>query len=165
MKKSTLLLPEMKLVVLKGRTTNAIEMNPDTAKMGETIQTYFQQGLHEKTSQRKNQSVIYIGYTDYESDFTGEYTFFIGQEVTDFTNIPDKLSPITVPAQTFVKFTNDPGPMPDVCFQMWQKIWAMNDKELGGKRSYKVDLQVHDERSMDPSSTVLDILIGIDENS
>lgn len=45
----------------------------------------------------------------------GDYTFFIGEEVSQALEIPAGLMEIFIPAQTYVKFTTDSGVMPDVC--------------------------------------------------
>ena len=132
MQKTIIQLPEVKLVGIKERTRNSAEMDPSTAKIAPTVQRYFHQALAEKLIHRKHPGATYCVYTDYESDVTGEYTYFIGEAVSSFDQIPDGFAKLLIPAQTYVKFTNGPGPMPSVCIDVWQKIWQMNAAELGG---------------------------------
>ena len=68
---------------------------------------------------------------------------------------------MSIPAQTYVKFTSPPGQMPAAVIGMWQKIWKMSAAELGGKRAFVADFEVYDERSMDPNNATVDIYIGI----
>ena len=82
-------------------------------------------------------------------------------EVTSFDKINDGFESLIVPAQQYVKFTNQPGPMPSVCVDMWKNIWKMEPADLGGKRAYIADFEVYDERSVDHSNVTLDIYIGI----
>ena len=50
--------------------------------------------------------------------------------------------------------------MPDVVISAWQKIWAMDGNDFGGKRKYIADFEVYDERASNPNNTVIDIYIG-----
>jgi predicted transcriptional regulator YdeE len=157
-------LEEIKLVGLSTRTSNALEMNPETAQIGRIMTEFFTSGVQEEIQMRKNPGTIFAIYTNYESDANGEYTYFLGQEVSNFDNIPNNLETLTIPKQSYVKFTSEPGPMPNVCINMWQDIWKMTPVELGGKRAYIADFEIYDARSSDPMNTVLDIYIGIEKS-
>lgn len=152
---------EIKLVGITARTSNAREMNPDTAKIGTTMQKFFGSGMQEQIFRRKKPGTVFAVYTNYESDEHGEYTYFLGEEVSDFENIQQGFETLTILAQTYVKFTSDPGKMPAVCIDMWQNIWKMNASDLGAERAYIADFEVYDERSHNPEQAVLDIYIGI----
>lgn len=154
-------LPEIMLVGITARTNNAAEMDPTTAQIGATLQSYFYGDIPNKIYHRKTPGITYCIYTEYESDFTGNYTYFIGEEVTSFENLPDKCTTLSIPAQKYVKFTTESGQMPDICIQEWVKIWQLSDDKLGGKRSYIADFERYDERATDPQNTALDIFIGI----
>lgn len=162
MQKTITELPEIKLLGISCRTNNTLEMNISTAKIAPTIQKYFQQASGKKIPNRKNPGTTYCVYTDYESDFTGDYTHFIGEEVNFVDHsLIKQFSAITIPAQSYAKFTSKPGIMPGVCIDMWQNIWKMESEELGGKRAYLADFEVYDKRTFDPSKTVLDIYLGV----
>src|SRR5689334_12497858 len=122
MKQTIVHLAEIKLVGITTRTNNThvFESDPSTNKIAATVQKYFHGGLAEKIVARKKPGTTYCVYTNYESDFTGEYTYFIGEEVTFFTQIKEGFETMTIPSQAYVKFTNEPGPMPSVCIDMWQ---------------------------------------------
>lgn len=158
---SSIELDEIKLVGISCRTNNRSEMNPDTAKIGTTVQKYFSDQIPSKILKSIHPGITYCVYTDYESDLTGDFTFFIGEVVDTFDNISDTLDITIIPPQSYVKFTTEPGAMPEVCINMWQKIWALKPDELGGNRNYIADFEVYDERAIDRSNTVLDLYIGV----
>ena len=161
MKKLIQRLPEIKLVGITARTSNTRERNPDTSKMGATMQKFFMNGMQAQIAERKTPGSVFAVYTNYESDEQGEYTYFLGEEVNDFENISKGFETLTIPVQTYVKFTSNPGQMPAVVIDMWQNIWKMNEPSLGGQRAYMADFEIYDERSQDPQRAVLDIYIGI----
>lgn len=161
MQKNLISVPEMKLVGITARTNLASEMNLATAKIGATVQKYFQQGLSGKIQNRKKPGVTYCIYTNYESDFTADYTYFIGEEVIEFKDVAADCETLVIPTQHYAKFTTEAGPMPAVCIGAWQKIWAMTSTEFRNERAYIADFEVYDERALDPQNTVLDIYVGL----
>lgn len=156
-------LTELKLVGISTRTNNTeiFESDPATHKIAATIHTYVHNGYAEKIKNRKNPGTTFCVYTRYESDMHGDYTYFIGEEVAYFEEIDTACERLTIPAQHYAKFTNQPGPMPTVCIDMWHNIWNMTAADLGGERAYIADFEVYDERSKDPHNAILDIYIGI----
>lgn len=161
MQKQLIELPTIKLVGITARTNNALEMNASTAKIGATIQQYFQNSVSEKIARRKTPGVTYCVYTEYESDVTGDYTYFIGEEVESFEDVSVDLKQLSIANQRYIKFTTEPGSMPEVCIKAWHKIWSMSPETLGGERSYIADFEVYDERASDLTQAVLDIYIGV----
>lgn len=161
MNKTITTLPAIKLVGITARTSNTQEMNPETSKIGTTMQKFFGNGMQSQIFGRKNPGTVFAVYTNYESDEHGEYTYFLGEEVNDFENIQQGFEALTIPTQTYVKFTSDPGKMPAVCIDMWKNIWKMKAADLGGERTYIADFEVYDERSQNPEKAVLDICVGI----
>jgi predicted transcriptional regulator YdeE len=161
LKKENCALPAINLVGITARTSNAEEFNPETAKIGATIQHYITGALYDKIQNRKTPGKTYCVYTEYATDHTGEYTYFIGEEVDALADVPDGLSTITVPEQSYAKFTTESGQMPTVCINAWMDIWKMTPEDFGSDRAFKADFEVYDERALDHSNTVLDIYIGI----
>lgn len=153
---------EIILVGIKTRTSLQQEMNPATAKIGAFIQQYYQQQIPEQISHRSTPGTLYCVYTEYESDYLGEYTYFIGERVNTL-DANQTLATLVIPAQTYAKFTTAPGEMPQVVIESWQNIWKMSPQDLGGKRRYHADFEIYDERARDPKQTVLDLYIGIEE--
>lgn len=162
MEKVTVQRPEIKLVGITTRTNNADEggSDPSKRKIGPILQRYFQQCLGDKIRSRKNPGTTFRLYTNYESDWRGDYTYFVGEEVIAFEEIEPGFQSLTIPSQDYVKLTHS-GSMPTVCIQMWQAIWAMGKEDFEGERTYLADFEVHDQRSLDPQNTTLDIYIGV----
>ena len=161
MKKELLHRNEIKLVGLTTRTNNHNEMNPETGKIGGMVGEFFGNQWASKITNRKNPDVTLSVYTEYASDEHGDYTYFIGEEVSDFDHVPKDMKTLIIPASRYQKFTTPSGKMPDVVIQAWQKIWAMTSEDFGGKRAYQADFEVYDQRAQDPKNTVVDIYIGL----
>lgn len=161
MKKIIITLPEIKLVGVMVKTNNQLEADPSTAKIGLMSYQYFNESLANKISNRKKIGTTYCVYTDYESDFTGHYNCLIGEEVEYFDSVAENFKKIIIPEQRYIKFTTDPGTIPMVSINCWQKIWQMDTVTLGGKRNYKADFDIYDERSYDPQNAIIDIYVGI----
>lgn len=149
------------LMGMKVRTNNQAELDPKTAKLFPCVQKYFHQNIAAWIPNRLHPGTTYCAYTDYASDHEGDYTYFIGEEVSSMAGIPDTLEALIIPLQTYAKFTNGPGSMPDVIKKPWQQIWQMSPKELGGKRSFRTDFEIYDERANDHQNIILDIYVGI----
>ena len=156
-------LPEIKLVGVKVRTSNAEEMCNKTAKIGKTIERYFAKNLSQKISNKRNPGTTYCVYTEYESNENGQYTYFVGEEVESFHAIDSNFVTLTIPPANYIKFERGPGKMPMICIEAWKEIWQMSDSDLGGRRAYIADFEIYDERSRDRNNTTLDIYIGIEQ--
>lgn len=161
MKQELITLPEFKLIGLTVRTNNKNETDPKISKIGQLAGRFWQDALANQISNRKNPGTTFSVYTDYESDEHGDYTYFIGEEVSSLKNVPTGFVTLAVPAFKYKKFTTAAGKMPEVVINAWQHIWKMSPKDLGGKRAYQADFEVYDERAANPSSTSLDIYVGI----
>ncbi|WP_420386330.1 GyrI-like domain-containing protein [Roseivirga sp.] len=88
----------------------------------------------------KLSSDIYALYTDYESDFTGAYTFIIGMQVSAFDQVPEGFVTLEVGQDRYQEFVSK-GKMPEAIVKTWTEIWA--DTTL--QRTYHVDFTVHGE--------------------
>ena len=62
------------LVGLKTRTNNAQEAGKLDGKIFPLVRKYFHEGLAEKVPHREKPGTTFCVYTDYESDYTGDYT-------------------------------------------------------------------------------------------
>lgn len=160
MKMEKMQIAQFTLAGLTVRTNNKNEMHPSTGKIGPLVQHYWHNQIASKIQHRANPGLTYIAYTNYESDEHGEYTFIVGEAVSDTAAQPD-FSIITIPDGAFQKFTTDAGKMPDVIIQTWQHIWGLDAEQLGGRRQYLADFEVYDCRAIDPNNAIVDIYVGI----
>lgn len=161
MKKELVNQSEIKLVGLSARTNNKNEMNPQTAIIGKLATQFWMQGVANRIPDRKQPGVTLSVYTQYDSNEHGDYTYFIGEEVNSFEQVPAGLQTLTIPAARYQKFTTPKGIMPQVVIHAWQQIWTMSAKDFEGDRAYIADFEVYDQRAVDPTNTSLDIYIGI----
>lgn len=143
------------------RTSNTDEMNPVTAKIPTCIQRFYGEKLYEKIANPVNPAVAIGAYTNYVSDHTDEYTYFIGMEVAENAECPAQLEKLVVPAGTYAEFTTETGKMPDILIAVWQKIWQMDSKDFGGKRAYKVDFELYNQAATDFNNIQSKIYIGL----
>jgi len=163
MKKERVEFEGLTLIGLTVRTHNKNETNPETSKIGAIAGSYWGNQIANGFKDRVNPGVTYAVYTEFESDETGEYTYFIGEEIKS----PDKqdqskFTPLVIPAGAYQKFTTEPGKMPDIVIASWQKILQMRQEELGGQRKYLADFEIYDQRASNPNNSVIDIYIGIE---
>lgn len=158
MKKEQITKGEFKLVGLTVRTNNKNEMNAEKAKIMPTVMKYFHEQWGEEISHRKSPGITFCAYTDYESDHTGDYTFFIGEEVSKVENVVGALAMLVISPQTYDKFTTEKGAMPDTVIKGWQEIWSLYP---AGKRNYLTDFELYDERASDYANAEVDIYIGV----
>lgn len=155
--------PEILLVGISIRTSYQEEKDHKNSNIAPCVQKYFQEALFEGISNRKKPGTTFCAYTDYETNYTGAYTYFIGEEVCSLDkDLPKGLRELIIPSQKYVKFTTPRGLMPDVVVNAWKDIWEMSSEELSGNRSYISDFEIYDQRACDPKNTILDIYIGID---
>ena len=153
---------EMRVIGLWARTNNQNEMDPAKAKIGAIAGRYWGDQLAAMIPHQLHPGVTIAGYTDFENNEHGEYTYFIGAEVDRVDEIPEGFREFIIPAGTYCQLTTEPGPMPDVVINAWQAIWQMNENDFGGKRRYATEFEVYDERAQDPENSALDILISLE---
>lgn len=133
------------------RTSNLEEMQPATAKIGDLwAQFYSQQG-----AKLTKQSNIYGVYTDYESDFSGQYRVF---SATDTPINDDQLSSLTIAPGLYYVFSTQ-GEVPNAIIELWGHIWEYfsNDQDARYQRAYTTDF----EHYKSPSS--FDIYVAVKE--
>lgn len=145
------------LVGISCRTTNTTEASV-AAKIPRMFERYFAESIFSQLPNRANPGILYSCYTDYSSDHTGEYTYFLGEQVTSAETMPEGLNMLAIPAQSYHIVPNA-GPMPQTCINAWQEIWA--DSVLNDQRTYLVDFEKYDMAKMSPDHTEFEIYIGV----
>lgn len=126
-------------------------------------QRFFKENIIEQISNKADHAIIAL-YFDYNNNYTSEYTYLIGVRVPSntFTNnfLLNGLVVKHVPEGNFALFTTNSGPVVEVLYKEWQKIWLLEDnKHLN--RVYKIDYEVYDQRSHDANNAQVDIYVAI----
>jgi predicted transcriptional regulator YdeE len=142
-------------------TNNAKEAGPD-AVIGKQWQRFYGDHLLDKIPDRIDQDVLAV-YTDYASDANGQYTFILGARVkpVPVPVLPEGMIVKAIPGGRYAVFTSEQGPVVKVVVDTWKQIWSYYQSEQNGKRAYKADFEVHDQRAVDPNHAQVDIYIGI----
>lgn len=154
--------PEIKLVGIKTRTNNEFEKkNVYEGRCFALIKKFVHEKLADKIQHRTKPATLYCCYTNYESDHTGDYDYFIGEAVDSFDDVLADFETLIIPAGNYLKITNGPAAMPNVISDVWNFVWQMKDSDFSAPRSYDVDFEVYDERAKDHQAIILDVFIGL----
>ena len=169
-KKEIVFVNEKKIVASSARTSFNNESSSDDAQISSIVSSYFSSGLSEKVLHKQHPGTVIDGFMEYEAAhqhgcfYDGAYSYFIGEEVSDFGNTNYEsvnLKKIVIPSGNYVKFTTIEGLMPNIIIDAWHTIWKMTEEELGGKRAYLIDFQVFGEKSRNPEQASIEIYIGV----
>jgi len=147
-------MPEFLVVGVSRRTCNA------DGRSVEDIPAVWRDFLTKNAAaQIKNRAVppkMYAVYSDYASDWKGEYAFLIGVGVTRAPAVPEGMEVRRIPAQTYARFVAK-GEMPSSLLEIWSSIWL---SEL--PRTYTFDFEVYDQRFTRPKNKEIDIYVAVD---
>ena len=146
------------VIGLAVRTNNKAEATGQ-GEIPKLWQRFMQQGTADKIPSRADQDLLAV-YTDYESDQTGEYTYLIGSRVTSTADVPAGLTLKEIPAGSYAILESEKGPAPVVLPKIWQQIWAMSAKDLGGQRAFQADYEVYPP-GFDPQNVQVTLHIGL----
>lgn len=159
MKSKKIELKEKKVIGITVRTKNSLEMNGN-GSIPVLWGRFFSENLMEKILSKINHSILAI-YSNYESDENGEYSFILGVEVSDITEVPEGMISFIIPASNYLVFTTPKGPIKEGVLNIWGYLWSEWKKSSTEKRSYTVDFEVYDERGMDFQNGIVDIFLAV----
>ena len=118
-------------------------------------QEFLVRNMASRITHRAKTPAMFAVYSDYESDWTGEYAYLIGSEVTMADTVPRGLAVARIPAQTYAVFTAA-GPMPDALLGVWMSVWGTNLP-----RAYTFDFEQYDARFTRPENKEADVYVAI----
>jgi len=93
---------------------------------------------------------VYCVYTDYESDFMGDYTTIIGCKVFDTKNLPTGLVVKHIPKCKYREYSAS-GTIHEAVGKIWTHIWQSTDID----RAYVADFDVYGIEAQDPQNAVV----------
>ena len=134
------------------RTTNANEMNAETAKIGKAWQKFD----NEVEVDYQGGERVYGVYYNYESDANGEFDVLAGYEKQN--NFLDK---VIIQKGKYLVFngkakTPDDNERIQAVIQTWGKIWKyFNNESSEYKRAYKTDFEYYNNQ------TDIDIYVSV----
>jgi predicted transcriptional regulator YdeE len=147
-------IPAMTVIGISRRTSNA-----DGRRMKDVMATwtdFLHQNAAENIKNRAFPPTMYAVYSDYESDWRGEYSYLIGCGVTRAGTVPEGMETRIIPSQTYAIFTAK-GQMPDEVLAVWSMVW-LSDLP----RRYTFDFEVYDKRFTNPKQKEVDVCVAID---
>lgn len=148
------------VIGIQVRTNNA---SGDIPKQWER---FFKEGVLAKIPDKADSNIVVV-YSRYASDHNGDYDYLIGArvkaEVKNGSAAPAGMVAVVVPKARYALVSTGQGPVGKVVSEAWQQIWRLEDAGgFGGKRTYKADFEVYDQRARDPNNSQVDIYIGIE---
>jgi predicted transcriptional regulator YdeE len=153
-------LQEFSVIGIQVRTSNAKEVTGGGA-IPKQWARFFSEGITDKIP-NKVDSTIYAVYTNYASDYNGEYDFIIGMKVSSVSDVPRGMVAKTVPRGKYAVVASEMGPVAQVVPKAWQQVYSLDaNKHLGGTRAYKADFELYDQRSQNPQDSQVDLYIGL----
>jgi len=143
---------EKQIYGISVRTTNANEMNPDTAKIGKTWQKFDNEvSVNYQVGER-----VYGIYYNYESDANGEFNVLAGTEKPN-----SSLEKVIIQKGRYLVFEGKSASPDDkarvqAVIETWGKVWNYFSSEKSEhKRAYKTDYEHY------KNQTEIDIYISI----
>jgi predicted transcriptional regulator YdeE len=128
-----------KIAGISVRTINADEMVSEKAKIPQLWDKFYTETLGAKISG----SPVYGLYTNYASDMNGEYTVLAGVEVESTDETASNLEVLDITDGKYLVFEGE-GPMPQVVFETWGKIWQyFSSEETKHVRAYTSDFELY----------------------
>jgi predicted transcriptional regulator YdeE len=152
MTSSFILLPEFTIVGLAVRTSNKDGQSKNdlthlwTKFMGENTMAQIPHKISEE---------LYCVYTDYETDWKGPYTCFLGCKVSSILGIPNGFAHKTIPSTKYLKFESI-GKLPDAVLATWDGIWKTDLN-----RAYIADFDVYGKNAQDSSNALVETFVSI----
>lgn len=146
-------LAPLKIIGISTETTN--KNGKASEDLGKLWERFFSENIAARITNKKSEE-IYSIYTDYESDYTGNYKAIIGFSVDSLDNIPHDLIGRELDGGKYQKFVSR-GNLPEAVATTWKDIWE-KDKELD--RSYTADFEVYGEKSQNGDQSEVDIFIA-----
>ena len=143
-----------KVIGISIRTTNANSQSQQD--LGKLWGQFFAENIIAKIPNKISSHILCI-YTDYESDYSGEYTTIIGVPVSILEEVPSGLIGREFEADNFRKFVAK-GVMTSAVVNTWIDIWQ-RDKELNRKYSY--DFEFYGESSNKGEQSEVEIFVAV----
>ena len=133
-------LKEKKVAGLNIRTNNN---DPNMNKsIGELWNKFFKEGIFTAIENKINDKTIGL-YSDYESDYNGDYDMSVGCEISNDEKIPTGTILKIIPAGNYAKFVVK-GQMQKAVYEFWQKHCQMNLE-----RAYTCDFEEYINTDID----------------
>lgn len=136
----------------------AVRTNNMTGAAAKNISALWQAFFEKQISNsipNKIDDTLYCIYTDYEGDYTQDYTTVLGCKVSKVEAVPEGMVAVKIASGNYIKFEAQGKMSEGFVFKQWQTIWQSNIK-----RAYSTDFEVYDQRTQNPDDAVVAIFIA-----
>ena len=130
---------------IKTRTSNDNEMIPAQAKLPILWGNFINQNIASKITNKVKQSPIYGVYTNYASDYRGDFDVIAGVKTTRI--IKDDFSSVEINGGNYLVFEGK-GEMPQIVVNIWLSIWNYFNEPQSVSRLYTTDFEVYGKDSV-----------------
>ncbi len=152
--------PGFYMAGIAARTNNATEMSGN-GKIGGIWKTLLQPGLVSRIPNKIGVDLIAV-YTPTTRPTTPATTPISSVfPLSPTEGMPATLTIKHVSPGNYAVITSGRGPVKEVVRDVWQRIWSMSEEELGGKRAFRCDYEIYDQRSADPENAQIDVYISL----
>jgi predicted transcriptional regulator YdeE len=149
---------EFEVIGIEARTNNAQESGGDGA-IPKQWQRLFMENLLSRIPDRLDQSIVAV-YSNYASDWNGNYTYILGAKVKPGTKAPEGMVAKNVSAGKFEEFTSKRGRPEQVVPDMWKEVWTYFQAPGNPMRAYGSDFEIYDDLS-DPTNMRVRLFVGV----
>jgi predicted transcriptional regulator YdeE len=126
---------KIKLIGVKTRTSNE-----KIEAINAFWQEFYSKGIFDQIPNKIDPRFVFGVYTNYESDYNGEYDLIIACEVAGFEGISDDLISFVIPKDKYAIFQESAAmPMHDKIGLLWNRIWS---SQLN--RKYAIDFEKYE---------------------
>ena len=139
--------------------TNTGAEAPASDDIPKLWQRFFAEGVMNRIPDRSDDAITVV-YTDYASDWNGDFTYILGAKVKPGTKAPDGMVAVTVSAGNYLEFVSAKGPGAEVLPKAWMRIYGYFQESGNLPRAYKTDFERYDNVS-DPNALQAHIFIGV----
>lgn len=134
------------IVGLATRTNNTIEKSATNGKIMQLWNSFFKNNVEDEIKRKKKNKIFYGVYSNYESDFSGDYDFHAGVEAQ---HNKIHFQEVKIEAGDYLLFKNN-GEMPNVVFETWKAVWDYFEDESNKEiRKYSTDFEQYDQEFQD----------------
>lgn len=153
MKYEVVTLDKFTIVGIAVRTTN--QEGKSQSDIGKLWESFFQKEVL-KAIPNKLSEDIYCIYTDYESDYTGEYTTILGCQVSSIENVPADFIIKEIPECTYYKYISE-GELVSAVGKTWSHIWKSDID-----RKYLADFDIYGDEARDPKNARIITFLSVE---
>jgi predicted transcriptional regulator YdeE len=146
------------VIGIEARTNNSREATENGA-IPKQWQRLFKENLLDRIPDRLDQSIVAV-YTNYASDWNGDYTYILGAKVKPGSKAPAGMVSVIIPSGKYLEFVSVRGPSPQVVPELWKQIWSYFHEFGNQARAYQADFERYDDLS-DPNNVQVRIFIGV----